>query len=217
MPGGVAAIREPWRMAAAWCAIATGPENAYQRSIDKGADDVTARAVLDLAQRSSSPVTTSAGRLFDAVAALLGGRRRVTYEAQAAIELEALARTIARVDAPRYEGCIPVDGEVLDPAPLIAALLADLDEGVDPSLVAAGFHEAFGHATATLAAQIASEQGLDTIALTGGVFQNARLTDVVESGLRDLGFEVLVHEFVPPNDGGISVGQAAIAAFGHDS
>ncbi len=89
-------------------AIATGTEDAFRRSVERGADDVTARAVLDLAERSSSPVTTSAGRLFDAVAALLGGRQRVSYEAQAAIELEALARTIARGDAPRYEGCIAI-------------------------------------------------------------------------------------------------------------
>ena len=80
-------------------------------------------------------------------------------------------------------------------------------------MIAAGFHEAFGRATATSAAKIASLERLDTVVLTGGVFQNARLTDVVESGLRSEGFHVLVHAAIPPNDGGISVGQAAIAAF----
>jgi hydrogenase maturation protein HypF len=213
MAGGVAAIREPWRMAAAWCAAANGNEDAHRRARARGVDDATATAVLDLAGRASSPVTTSAGRLFDAVAALLGGRQRVSYEAQAAIELEALARTVERCNAPRYDGCIAIDSDVLDPAPLVAALLADFDAGVDRALIAAGFHEAFGHATVAMAAQVATEEGVDTIALTGGVFQNARLTDVVESGLRTEGFDVLVHAVLPPNDGGISVGQAAIAAF----
>jgi hydrogenase maturation protein HypF len=158
-------------------------------------------------------VTTSAGRLFDAVASLLGGRQRVSYEAQAAIELEALARTVGRRDAPVYDGCVDIGGDVLDPAPLLAAMLADLDAGVDRALIAAGFHEAFGRATVALAVRVAGRQGLDTVALTGGVFQNARLTEVVESGLRDEGLDVLVHSLVPPNDGGISIGQAAIAAF----
>ena len=217
MPGGVAAIREPWRMGAVWSAAAEGPHEADRRLRRLGIDDTTVAFMLDLAEHPSSPVTTSAGRLFDAVATLLGGRQRVSYEAQAAIELEALARTIARADAPRYEGCVTVthegDAVVLDPAPLVAALLADIDSGVEPRLVAAGFHEAFGTATAEMAAAIADQHGLDTVALTGGVFQNARLTDVVENALRHRGLDVLVHSAIPPNDGGISVGQAAIGAF----
>ena len=218
MPGGVAAIREPWRMAAAWSAAATDPDDATRRARRAGVDEATAAAVIDLAGRPASPVTTSAGRLFDAVAAMLGGRQRVTYEAQAAIELEAWARSIPRGEAPRYDGCVTVerDGDlfVLDPAPLIAAILADVDAGADRSVIAAGFHEALGRATVLTAAQIAEGCDIGTIALTGGVFQNARLTDVVEDGLRDQGFEVLVHSSIPPNDGGISVGQAAIAAAG---
>ena len=213
MPGGVAAIREPWRMGATWAAAAVGRDRAERRLVDRGIDPATATAVLNLGERPSSLITTSAGRLFDAVATLLGGRQRVTYEAQAAIELEALARSVDRSDAPRYDGCIGHDAGVLDPTALIAALLADLDSGVDRSLVAAGFHEAFGRATVTLAAATAAAHHLDTVVLTGGVFQNARLTDVVESGLRELGLDVLVHATIPPNDGGISIGQAAIAAF----
>jgi hydrogenase maturation protein HypF len=217
MPGGAAAIREPWRMGAVWAAAASTEEDAARRSRDHGIDDATARAVIDLAGRSTSPATTSAGRLFDAVAALLGGRQRVSYEAQAAIELEALARTIDRRDAPRYDGCVVSAGDgtnrVLDPAVLISAMLADHDSDVDPAMIAAGFHEAFGRATVELARDIAAMEGLDTIALTGGVFQNARLTEVVETGLRGHGLDVLVHSVVPPNDGGISVGQAAIGAF----
>ena len=100
-PEGVAAIREPWRMGAVWCATASTEDDAARRTTRRGIDEATARAVIDLARRPASPVTTSAGRLFDAVAALLGGRQRVSYEAQAAIELEALARTVDRGDAPR--------------------------------------------------------------------------------------------------------------------
>jgi len=218
MPGGTAAIREPWRMGAVWSSLANGNAAALQRATIGGTDATTVRAVLDLAAHPSSPITTSAGRLFDAVAALLGGRKRVTYEAQAAIELEALARSIPRHQAPRYEGCATVaaladDARVLDRSDLIAALLADLDAGVGRAVIAAGFHQAFGRATAILAAELAAEHHLDTIAMTGGVFQNALLTEIVREQLGETGLDVLVHATIPPNDGGISIGQAAIAAF----
>jgi len=218
MPGGTAAIREPWRMGAVWSSLANGNDAALQRATIGGSDATTARAVLDLAAHPSSPITTSAGRLFDAVAALLGGRQRVTYEAQAAIELEALARQIPRHQAPRYEGCVTVaacddDARVLDPSGLVGALLVDLDGGVDRAVIAAGFHEAFGRATAMLAADLAAEHHLDTVAVTGGVFQNSLLSEIVGQQLGELGVDVLQHRTIPPNDGGISIGQAAIAAF----
>jgi hydrogenase maturation protein HypF len=213
MPGGAAAIRQPWRMAAVWACLATGSDDAIRRARQRGVDESSVTAVLDLVEYSSSPVTTSAGRLFDAVAALIGGRQRVSYEAQAAIELEALARTVDRSDAPHYDGCITIDHGVLDPAPVLRSILGDLDAGVDPARIAAGFHEAFGRATVALAVRVAAHHDLDAVVLTGGVFQNARLTDVVDSGLRAEGLDVLVHSAIPPNDGGISIGQAAIAAF----
>jgi len=178
--------------------------------------------VLDLSERDLSPRTTSMGRLFDAAAALLGGRRRVSYEAHAAIELEALARTVDRRDAPTYDGTVTVGADagatggttVLDPSPLVARLVEERDRGVAPAVIAAGFHEAIGRASAALAASLAVERGLDTVALTGGVFQNLRLTEIVETELLETGLGVLIHQQIPPNDGGISVGQAAIAAFG---
>ncbi len=206
MPGGVAAIREPWRMAAVWAGLAGLDVEAVLPDIDA----VTRDAIVSLAARPNAIVTTSAGRLFDAVAVLLGGRRRVSYEAQAAIELEALARTVPRERAPAYE---LDDGLVLDPAPLLALLWRDRAAGVEPAVLAAGFHESLGRAAARLAERVASDAGLDTVVLTGGVFQNSLLTDVVESTLVDIGMRVLVHATVPPNDGGISVGQAAIAGW----
>ena len=215
MPGGVAAIREPWRMAAAWLAAAEGAEAAIARL---SSVDPRAASVIELATTGSGPTTTAVGRLFDAVAAMLGGRSRVTFEAQAAIELEAAARQVRRDEAPRYEGMVAVarDGDdvaVLDPSELIVALLADLDAGVARPILAAGFHEALGTATARLAATLADGHGLDTVVLTGGVFQNVRLAEIVESALAASGLHVLTHEQIPPNDGGISIGQAAIAAW----
>ena len=201
MPGGAAAIREPWRMALMWS----------DQALD-GVDPAAQRAVRDLAERTTAPVTTSVGRLFDAVAALLGGRRLVSYEGQAAIELEALARRVPRAAARRYLGTVTADDGVLDPTTLVEAIVRDRDAGLDTALLAAGFHEALGRASADLAARVADERGVDAVVLTGGVFQNVRLTDVVVAALEERGLSVLTHAEVPPNDGGISIGQAAIAA-----
>jgi hydrogenase maturation protein HypF len=215
MPGGVAAIREPWRMAAVWLDRAVGPAAVGRALAD--VDPAVRHAVLDLAHRRATLRTTSMGRLFDAVASLLGGRRRVSYEAQAAIELEALARRVDRRDAPAYQGTVNVidgdDGTLLDPSPLVARVVAEAERGVPVAEVAAGFHEAIGRAAADLAIVVARSRGVDTVALTGGVFQNVRLTEIVDDVVRNAGLEVLVHETLPPNDGAISVGQAAIAAF----
>ncbi|MGI8752941.1 MAG: carbamoyltransferase HypF [Acidimicrobiales bacterium] len=225
LPGGATAIREPWRMAVSWVHRALGPEVAAR--VGRGLDERWA-AVLSLVEAGSPveagsrveagssavAVTTSMGRLFDAVAALVGVRRRITYEGQAAIELEALARRVPRVNAPRY----PVELRrengilVLDPSPLVAAVVAERDRGVAPEVVASGFHEGVGRAAATAAADLASGAGLDTVALSGGVFQNARLTEIVTKELVGRGLQLLVHEALPPNDGGISIGQAAVAA-----
>jgi hydrogenase maturation protein HypF len=205
MPGGYKAIKEPWRMAVAW--------GATPRNVDESA----LAAIVGLAASGRSPVTTSMGRLFDALASLIVGRSAVSYEAQAAIELEAIARTVERHDAPRYDDTVVVVDGQLDPAGLVARVVEEIDRGAAPAVVAAGVHEAIGRAAAALAVDIAVANGLDAVVLTGGVFQNARLTDVVEGALLEAGLQVLVHERVPPNDGGISIGQAAIAASARSS
>jgi hydrogenase maturation protein HypF len=215
MPGGAAAIREPWRMAASWLATANGADAAVGRLT---AVDRRAGAVVGLVEHQYGPTTTAVGRLFDSVAVLLGGRATVTFEAQAAIELEAAARTVPRTAVPSSYGELIVSGEdhgvtVLDPSPLLATLVADVDAGVPVTLLAAAFHEALGTATGAVAASLAAANNVDTVALTGGVFQNVRLTEVVESTLREAGCEVFVHGQIPANDGGISIGQAAIAAW----
>jgi hydrogenase maturation protein HypF len=206
MPGGVTAIREPWRMGVAW---------AHQAGADHPFDDPRRDAVADLVARGHGPVTTSMGRLFDAVAALLGLRPVVAYEAQAAVELEALARSVPRREAPTYPVEVGRDGSgmvVLDPSPLVVALLDERARGTAPALLAAGFHESIGRAAARAAIDLAHEHGLGTVALSGGVFQNIRLSEVVEEALAGAGLDVLVHRIVPSNDGGISIGQAAVAA-----
>lgn len=211
LAGGSRAVREPWRMALAWTRLALGTAAAenYGRSVDERWP-----AVLALMDQPRTPQTTSAGRLFDATAALLGLRPRVTYEAQAAIELEACAAGVGLHDVGGYavdlveeEGLL-----VLDPSPLISRVVAERDGGTAVPLISAGFHAGLGRGAARAATDLAGKAGLGTVALSGGVFQNARLTTILVEHLEQAGLEVLVHHRVPPNDGGISVGQAAIAA-----
>lgn len=211
MPGGVGAIREPWRMAVSWVQAALG--TAAAERVGRRLDERW-RPVLDLAARGAGPVTTAAGRLFDAVAAVCGLRSRVTYEAQAAIELEALARRVPRPRAPAWRAEVRREGEVwvIDPAPVLVEVLASLEAGEPVEVVAAGFHEALGHAAAVVAARVAAAAQIGTVVLTGGVFQNVRLTEVVTDALGEAGLRVLCHGEVPPNDGGISIGQAVVAA-----
>jgi hydrogenase maturation protein HypF len=211
LPGGNQAVREPWRMALVWAAAALGEEVAerYGEQVDERWP-----AVLALSRHANTATTTSAGRLFDAVAALLGLRSKVTYEAQAAIELEACAAGVPLSDGAGYELVTmqDADGLVLDPSPILARVLAERDAGEPYPLISARFHDGLGRGVAHAAADLAREAGLDTVALSGGVFQNARLTAVVRRDLTDAGLAVLIHQRVPPNDGGISIGQAGIAA-----
>jgi hydrogenase maturation protein HypF len=211
LPGGSAAVREPWRMAVSWVHAALGADaaGAVGRRLDPRAD-----RLLALLEGGGVRVTTSVGRLFDAVAALVGIRSRSTYEGQAAIELEAAATSVGAADTPCYPMEVSASGgvAVLDPRPLIAAVVKDTAAGVSPAVVAAGFHRGLATATAAVAAASAADHGVDTVVLSGGVFQNVRLSTALETALTRRGLRVLVHRRVPPNDGGISVGQAAVAA-----
>jgi hydrogenase maturation protein HypF len=213
LPGGSAAIREPWRMAMAWLHQACGADAALEAGERL---DPRARSLLAVLEGGGGqPVTTSAGRLFDAVAALVCGRALTTYEGQAAIELEALGVTVPAGAVAPYPVSVDAKGAgglVIDPAPLVASVAAAMTRGSPPAEVAAAFHEGLAVAAVEAAARVASDRGLDTVALTGGVFQNVRLSALVAAGLRRRGLHVLVHRHVPPNDGGISIGQAAIAA-----
>jgi hydrogenase maturation protein HypF len=210
MPGGTAAIRQPWRMAAAYL------DAAYPEGIPGGLD-VTARHerqwgdVVRLARRGvHAPATSSMGRLFDAAAALLGVRDTVHYEGQAAIELEQLADVRERG---AYRARIePGEPFAVRGADLIRAMAEDLAAGTGREVIAARFHNAIAALTEAGCLLLRERHGLSTVALSGGVFQNLLLLHAVAGRLEARGFRVLVHARVPCNDGGISLGQAVIAA-----
>ncbi len=210
MPGGAAAIRQPWRMAAAYL------DAAFPAGLPGGLG-VAARNsgawpdVLTLARRGvNAPLTSSAGRLFDAVAALLGVRDAINYEGQAAVELEQLAAT-SRQDP--YRVAI-TDGQPFTTAgrDLVRAAAEDLLAGVPREVVSARFHQGVAAMIGEACGLLRDRCGLATVALSGGVFQNLLLLGTVTDLLEGMGFRVLTHSRVPPNDGGISLGQAVVAA-----
>jgi hydrogenase maturation protein HypF len=206
LPGGDRAAREPWRMACSWL-LAAGEEHVLA-----GIDGASWDAVAGLARSGvAAPVTTSAGRLFDAMAALLGVRTHATFEGQAAMELEALAD-------PAERGALPLpvverDGSVLlDARETVRAAVAARAAGVAPEVLAARFHAGLADALAAACARIAAGEGLDLVVLSGGVFQNRRLLGGTAGRLEAAGLRVLRPLRLPANDGGIAYGQAAVAA-----
>jgi hydrogenase maturation protein HypF len=212
LPGGEAAVREPRRVVLALLWELSG-DDALERDdlLSIRSFSPTERRLLArmLRQGINAPVTTSAGRLFDGVAALIGLHQQVSFEGQAAMALEFLADEAVR-DA--YPIALRNDPErearVLDWVPLVEALLADLRRGTKPGMIAARFHNALVEAIVSVAHAV----GEPRVALTGGCFQNRLLTGRTAQHLREAGFEVLLHRQVPPNDGGISLGQVAVAA-----
>ena len=212
MPGGAAAIRQPWRMAAAYLDAAgldaAGLEAAgldVARRNERWAD------VVALARRGvNAPLTSSAGRLFDAAAALLGVRDTINYEGQAAIELEQLTDP---AEAGAYQAGID-DGEPFGVrgGDLIAAAAADLRAGVAREVIAGRFHNAVVALIEEGCVLLRERHGLATVALSGGVFQNLLVLRGAAARLEARGFRVLLHSRVPGNDGGISLGQAVVAA-----
>jgi hydrogenase maturation protein HypF len=212
LPGGAQAIREPWRMACAWLAAATGEhEPPLPATLKAAVEPARWRQVAEIARTGvASPQTTSMGRLFDAVSALCAIRATVNYEGQAATELEAIADTSERG---RYPLPFLASGE-LDARETVRAVRDDLAAGTGPALVSARFHNAIAAATAEACAAVAAGSGLDTAVLSGGVFQNRLLLERTVERLAGTALRVLVPERLPPNDGAISFGQAAVAAAG---
>jgi hydrogenase maturation protein HypF len=209
MPGGDQAIREPWRMACAWL-VAIGEEDpALPAPLTAGVAPARWRAIAEMARSGlSAPMTSSMGRLFDAVAALCGVRARVNYEGQAAVELEALAEPGS---AEAYPMSVGPDG-VLDGRATVRAVVDDISRGTPVPVVSARFHAGVAEATAVACARAAAEHGVATVVLSGGVFQNRRLLERTSAMLVEAGLRVLVPEKLPPNDGGVAYGQAAVAA-----
>jgi hydrogenase maturation protein HypF len=209
MPGGTAAILQPWRMTAAYL------DAAYRGDPPDGLDVARRNqrlwaGVLTIARRGvNSPLTSSAGRLFDAVAALLGVRDAINYEGQAAVELEQLAdpgeqsayRTSISTSYP-----FKIFGHEL-----VRAVVEDLAAGIAPGVIAARFHNGVASLITDCCLLLRERHGLGTVALSGGVFQNLLLAHSTVAQLEQHGFSVLVHSRVPCNDGGISLGQAVVA------
>ena len=211
LPGGAAAIREPWRMAVAYLDV-LGRDGATERLPVHARNARRWDLVRQVGGRPAhAPSTSSAGRLFDAVAALLDVRDVVTYEGQAAIELEQAAGAAAGERG--YPVTVGDDAPfVIDGPGIVGAVLDDRAAGTDRSRIAARFHATLADAVALVCGRVRDLTGLGEVALTGGVFQNALLTALTLARLQERGFTVLTHRQVPPNDGGISLGQVAVAA-----
>jgi hydrogenase maturation protein HypF len=204
LPGGAAAIRQPWRMAAAYLGD-DAPHELIQRNVQHW-DAVRAM----VSRQVNAPLTSSAGRLFDAVAAVLGIRDAINYEGQAAIELE------QRADLAEH-GTYPAavtEGPALQlhGVDLVRAAANDLRAGVAPEVIATRFHHGVADAIVRVCLMLRDSTGLGVAALSGGVFQNVLLLERTVAGLERSGFRVLTHSRVPPNDAGISLGQVAVAA-----
>lgn len=205
LPGGDAATRKPVRIALAY-ALAAGvdPEGLPFMAALSPAE---ARTIgIQMERGVNAPYTSSMGRLFDAVSALAGVCQTATYEGQAAIELEAL---IAPDEGDAYRFGL---GERIDPAPVIQAAAADVKRGVPAGVIAARFHNGAALMMRDLCLRLADQYGLREVALSGGVFQNVSLLERALPLLRDAGLTVYTHQIVPPNDGGLALGQAVIAA-----
>ncbi len=232
MPGGDAAIREPWRMAFSHLMDALGDEAFSPRVMQRlGSNDTSIKLLHRMITRGiNSPLTSSCGRLFDAAAALILQRRTVEYEAQAAIELEGRAllideEFIANDGGQDYEIAV-VPGascwnsnEVvvgapwqLDPASLFRALLADIDAGEEESVMSYRFHKAVALGYFKLALHARSCSGIEQVCVSGGVAHNKLLMRLLNVRLRDAGFDVYLPSRVSPGDGGLSYGQAVVAA-----
>ena len=212
LPGGDAAIRHPWRTMVAYL-HALGFDEALPLDELCPGDVMRLRIMVDRGLNTAR--TSSMGRLFDAVSALLGVCRETTYEAQAAIELEQRAMAVEDRDHVPYPFALDTAQTPYQVrlAPLFAALLDDLADGVPASRIATRFHATVAAMIVTTAAHLRRETGLDTVALSGGVFQNRLLLALTLPQLQEQGFRVLWHHQVPPNDGGVSLGQAALAAW----
>ena len=212
LPGGDATIKRPYRAALAhlWAAdIDWAPDLAPVRATD-GAE---LRALERQLERGFQCVPTSSmGRLFDAVSSLLNVRHRVSYEAQAAIELETQAEgDLAAARPYRFDHRFDRQEGVVDPGGLMRAVIEDLRAGVPVGPIAAGFHVAVAQLVGELATEAAAPRGLTKAALSGGVFQNVLLLRLARAELERRGFEVLTHRLVPPNDGGLALGQTVVA------
>jgi hydrogenase maturation protein HypF len=209
LPGGDAAVREPWRSALSYFRDALGPEPFDVLPAGEVAESKLAAVDSMLRKGVNTVMTSSCGRLFDAVASLTGVCQKATFEGQAAIELEMAAGDGVRDSYP-FE--IDMTGTwKVDFRPLVRSLMKDRRQGTCVAVMAAKFHNAVAEVIGEVCRRLRDEQGINRICLSGGTFQNVRLLKGTLARLRAAGFEVFTHSHVPPNDGGIALGQAVIA------
>ncbi len=212
LPGGEQAVRQPWRMAAVYLAQAYGDASLdLDIPFARQLDHTTWRTLAQMCARGlNSPPTSSLGRLFDAVAALLGVCQQAAYEGQAAIELEARATSAGSRTYPfGIEDGTPAR---LDVRPLLRAIVADLQAGASLPEIAGRFHASIALLLVEACRRVREQTGLNAVALSGGSFQNRLLLERLLEQLAVAGFQVYINRRVPPNDGGLSLGQAAVAA-----
>lgn len=210
MPGGANAITQPWRMAAVYLHQAFGEafldlDLAFTKRLDKPAWKVLRTMA---SEGINSPLTSSVGRLFDAVASLLGVKDVANYEGEAAIELEAIADGRC---ADGYHFELAENESLIEAAPVITGIANDLLARVSPAVISAKFHNAVADLITRVALKVRAERKLNKVVLSGGVFQNMFLLERAFARLQAKGFEIYTHRHVPTNDGGISLGQVVVA------
>jgi hydrogenase maturation protein HypF len=211
LPGGDRAIHEPWRMAVSHLLDAGVPA----ATIEARVSSVAVRTISSMVAKGfNSPPTSSMGRLFDAVASLVGLRDFAHYEGQAAIELENLTSGEPAGEAYPFELIHVADQLplVIDTRPMIREIASDVDQGTSPARIAGRFHTTIADIVAAVCVRLRMAGGLDAVVLSGGVFLNARLTGEVTARLAANGFRVYRHRQTPPGDGGLCLGQLAVAA-----
>jgi hydrogenase maturation protein HypF len=214
LPGGSAAIRQPWRMAASYLAHAFGDDFLgldipFVRGLGRAKGELILRMIT---RQVNSPLTSSCGRLFDGVAALIGIRQEVSYEAQAAIELEMSARSSAETGGypfliRRHDKCWQIDTSTL-----FGAIVEDLRRNVCAETISRRFHNGLVETLVQLARLLREDSSINQICLSGGTFNNLLLFEAAVHKLESHGFDVFTHSEVPAGDGGLSLGQAAVAA-----
>ena len=214
MPGGEATIREPWRMAVSYLALHFGREFLeldipFTRQLSRPKVDVLLR-MIELGP--NSPLTSSCGRLFDAVAALIGIRQQVNYEAQAAIELEMAIGESQDENGYPLELAPDGDGWIIGTGPLFESLLDDLRGNLPAATISRRFHNGLVEAFVKVALLLREKTALNRVCLSGGTFHNVYLSQRLEARLSEKGFEVFTQKEVPSGDGGLSLGQALVAA-----
>ena len=213
MPGGQAAIKEPWRMAVGYLFNAFGEAfHDLDLKLFQELEKEKIKIILEMISKQvNSPQTSSLGRLFDGIAAILGIRNKVAYEGQAAMELEMAIREETE-ECYNYEWERGKDLRRIQVHPIIRGVVKDIENNLPVSDISAKFHTTLVRLFSELCAILRKETDLNRVVLSGGVFQNATLLAGLRNALKDKGFQVFTHSLVPTNDGGISLGQAVVAA-----